>query len=336
MEKRLDLSRRHFLGASTGALIVAAGGRHARAQAMRDVTIALSSNSFSTVVTKFAGRRGLFAKHGLDARLVTMDNANAAFAALIGGSAEVASSGAGEALAALSRGRETIAVANIYRGLSSVIVLDKRVADKTSLTPESPIAERLKALDGVLLAAPNPTAIFGISIDLSVRSVGAELKMTYMGQGAMAAALESGAIQAYVAGTPYWVPPVSRGAAVVWIKPVAGELPDAFTPTSSGTLLMAKDFARANPALMESVRSVVDDVADFIRTDQEGAMAELAAIYPDLDGETIRLGFANEWQNWTRPVVTVEDVQHDIDFLKTAGQAFPGLDTIDPKALVTL
>lgn len=336
MPKKPNLSRRHFLGASAGALVAAAGARGLRAQDMRDVTIALSSNSFSTVVTKFAQRRDLFAKHGLNARLVTMDNANAAFAAVIGGSAEIASAGAGEALAALARGKETLAVANIYRGLSSVIVLDKRVAEQTSLTPDSPIADRLKALDGVLLAAPNPTAIFGISIDLSVKSVGSELKMTYMGQGAMAAALESGAIQAYVAGTPYWVPPVSRGAAVVWIKPVAGELPNEFTPTSSGTLLMSKDFARANPELTESVRNVVADVADFITNDKDGAMAELAAIYPDLDAETIRLGFENEWQNWTRPVVTVEDIQHDIDFLKVAGQDFPGLDTLDPAALVTL
>lgn len=336
MTTSLSSTRRRMLAVSAGLLLAPAVMRGARAQGTKDITIAVSSNSFSTVALRFAERRGFFAKHGLKARIVTMDSANGSFAALIGGSAQVASAGPGEALAAMARGQEILAVTNIYRGLSSFIVVAKSVAEKSGLNPDSPLVDRLKALDGITFASPSATAIFGLSIELSVKSVGAQMKMTYIGQGGMAAALESGAVQGMVAGTPYWVPPVLHGAGLVWIKPVSGELPYEFTPTSSGTLMLTKQYARANPDLIVALKAVSADIADFVTHDRDGAIKDLAAIYPTLDAQTISLGFSNEWQNWARPVVTVEDVRHDIDYLKTAGQGFAGMDNIDPKSLVTL
>lgn len=328
-------TRRGAIGLAAGAAL-ASRVRPSRAQALTEITISLSSNSFSTVALRFAERRGFFAQQGLQAKLVTMDNANAAFSAMVGGSVQVASAGAGEALSALVRGLETLAVANIYRGLSSMIVLSKAVADASRVKPDAPLDDRLKVLDGVIFASPSPTAVFGRSIELAVRATGKQPKMTYMGQGAMAAALESGAIQGFVAGTPYWVPPVTRGVGVVWIKPAAGELPERFTPTSSGTLMVTKAYARANPKVVAGLKAVIEAVGRFVAQDREGALQDLAAVYPTLDRETLSLGFDNEWRNWTRSPVTADDIAHDIAFLKAAEQSFPGLDTIDPKALVTL
>jgi ABC-type nitrate/sulfonate/bicarbonate transport system substrate-binding protein len=138
------------------------------------------------------------------------------------------------------------------------------------------------------------------------------------------------------AGTPFWVPPVTRGVGVAWIRVSGGELPEEFTPTTSGTLLMAKAYARANPDVMKRVLDVVNDVGAFVKSDREGTLKELALIYPELDRKTLELGYDGEWQNWTKPAVTEADVRHDIDILRKAGQTFAGLDAIDPKSLVTL
>jgi ABC-type nitrate/sulfonate/bicarbonate transport system substrate-binding protein len=329
-------SRRRFLTASGGLLLAAGAPMVARSQTPQDVTIALSSNSFSIVAVRIAERRRLFEKHGLNARIVVMDSANASFAALLSGSAQLASSGLIEALAALSRGQETIAVSNIYRGMSCVFVLAKSIADKSGVKPDAPVTERLKVLDGLSFAGPSPTSGFAQSAMLSTQSVGAKLKMSYMAQPAMAAALESGAVQAMAAGTPFWVPPVLRGVGVVWVKVSAGELPEQFVPTTSGTLLMTKAYARSNPDVMRKIQEVVKDVGAVVTSDKEGVLKDLAAIYPSLDSQTIALGFNNEWQNLTRSTVTEADVRHDIAIMKQTGQTFPGLDTLDPKSLVSL
>jgi ABC-type nitrate/sulfonate/bicarbonate transport system substrate-binding protein len=329
-------SRRKVLGAGAGALAAFTVNRPAQAQSVKDVTITLSSNSFSTVALRFAERRGLFAKYNLNARLITMDSASVSFAAMLSGSAQLGIGGAGEALSATARGQEVIAVTNLYRGLSSVIVLARSAAEKSGVKIDGPLEDRLKALDGIVIAAASPTAVFGISLILAAQSVGSKPKMTYIGNPAMAPALESGAIQGFVSGTPYWVPPVLRGFGVAWIKPASGELPSQFSPTSSGTLMMTKAYARANPDVMRNIQSVIKDVGTFVANNKEAAMKELASIYPELDSQTISLGFNNEWQNWTKSVVTEDDIRHDIAFLKAAGQPIAGLEAIDPKSLVAI
>ena len=142
-------------------------------------------------------------------------------------------------------------------------MLAKDVAEKSGVKPDAPVAQRLKVLDGLTFAGPSPTSGFATSADLSVRSVGGKMKMTYMAQPAMAAAMESGAIQVMAAGTPFWVPPVTRGFGVAWIKVSAGELPEEFVPSTSGTLFMTKAYARANPDVIKGMQAVAQDVATY-------------------------------------------------------------------------
>ena len=261
MSHRYSPSRRQFLGASGGLLLASGGIRAARSQAPKDVTITMSSNSFSIAVLRIAEQRGFYAKHGLNVRLVVSDSASAAFAAMISGSAQLCSAGILEAVAAITRGQDVFAVSNIYRGTSCMIVLAKNIAEKSGVKPDAPVTERLKVLDGLTFAGPSPTSGFTTSADLSVRSVGGKMKITHMAQPAMAAALESGAVQVMAAGTPFWAPPVTRGFGVAWIRVSAGELPEEFVPSTSGTLLMTKAYARANPDVIKGIQDVAQEVA---------------------------------------------------------------------------
>jgi ABC-type nitrate/sulfonate/bicarbonate transport system substrate-binding protein len=308
-------------------------GRAARAQST-DAAIALSSNSFSTVTLRVASRLGMFARHGVNARIITMDNANAATSALLGGSVDFAIAGAGELFAARRRGQDVVLVSNVYRGLSSVVVLAKPIADASAVRPDAPVAERLKALNALTFASPSPTAIFGISVQMAAKQVGASMRMTYIGQTAMPAALESRAIDAMVAGTPFWVTPVLRGAGIPWISCASGELPYDVTPTSSAPLAAMREYAQTHPAVISGVRAALDDIAAFVTNHPDEMQSALAEIYPDLDRQTLALGFAKEWQNWTKPVFTEDDVRHDLAVIKASGLALPGLDTVDPKSLL--
>jgi ABC-type nitrate/sulfonate/bicarbonate transport system substrate-binding protein len=100
----------------------------------RDIAIPISSTSFATAALRVAKELGIFEKHGLNARFITMDSANSATSALISGSAEVVLSGPGELVAARGRGQPIVIVADTYRGLSASLVLGRDVAAKTGVS----------------------------------------------------------------------------------------------------------------------------------------------------------------------------------------------------------
>ena len=119
--------------------------------------------------------------------------------------------GPAELIIANGRGQKVIMVANAYSGLGGTLVLAKTAADKAGVASDAPVAARFKALDALVIAAPSPTATYKISFDGAAKAAGAAIRFTYMAMTAMPAALESGAIQGYIASAPVWGIPVLKG-----------------------------------------------------------------------------------------------------------------------------
>jgi ABC-type nitrate/sulfonate/bicarbonate transport system substrate-binding protein len=317
-----------FLAACAGA------AQSIRAQTLQEVTIALSSYSFGTAGARMAKDMGLFEKHGIDAKLVLMDTANATTSALISGSMKVALSGSGELVVAQARGQKVVAIVNTFAGLSASIVLSKATVDKLGISPSAPLADRLKALDGLLIASTSPTSTATVSFKTAAQKAGATIRFTYMGQPAMAAALESGAVQGYSAAAPFWAIPVTKGIGMLWIGGPRGELPPESTPASAGNMQVMRDFAEANPDLVGRLVAVFDDLTEFIDKQPAKAQQRLATLYPDIDEKTLALLFQSESYGWRTKHLTVADMIKEIDFVKLGGAQIPGLDKIDPAALI--
>src|SRR5450432_3624574 len=195
--------RVRLLGRSRGIIAIAAAAliglgvtaAALAADAPTPITIALSSNAMPYGGLFIAEKAGLFVKHGLAPKLTVMDSGNAAMTALIAGSAQFSASGPGEVLAARSRGQNVVIVANFYRGLSASVILSKAVADKLGVAANAPVKERLRALDGLTIAAPSATSAYLHPVKAAAEEAGAKVKFVYMAQPAMVAAIQSGAIQ---------------------------------------------------------------------------------------------------------------------------------------------
>jgi ABC-type nitrate/sulfonate/bicarbonate transport system substrate-binding protein len=155
-----------------------------------------------------------------------------------------------------------------------------------------------------------------------------------MGQPAMAAALESGAIQGYSAAAPFWAIPVTKGTGVLWISGPRGELPEASTPASAGNMQVMRDFAEANPDLVQRLAAVFDELAAFVEKYPVEARAQLAKLYPDIDGPTLDLLFASESAGWRTKHLTPKDMVKEIEFVKLGGAQIPGLEKVDPRAML--
>ncbi len=300
--------------------------------ALTPITITASSSSLAYGGMKIALEAGLFQKNGLDPKVIVMESGNAAIAAVVGGSAAFSAAGAGEVLAARVRGQDIVIVNNIYHGLSGSVVLAKSVADKIG-APTAPVEDRLRAMNGLAIAAPSATSAYLTPYKSATTAVGSAPKFLYMTQPAMVAALQVGAIQGMSAGAPFSLTPVMTGAGVLWISGPKGELPPADRLTSSACLQTTRDYAKAHPDVIRAARAVFADVATLIEQKPDDAKAFLAKAYPSLEPKLVDAAFAESAANWSQPVMTVDDIRQEIKVQVGAG-ALPGVDKLDAAAVL--
>ena len=237
----------------------------AAAQPLREIQIGLSSNSFATAPLKIANEMGLFERHGLKAKLIVMDSGNLAASALISKSVDFTTVGSSELALAQGRGQKMVSIANVYGPFSGSLVLSKDTVAKLGVSPTAPVAERLKALNGIIIGTPSATSTYTLALKGSADSVGTSVRFTYIGQPAMVAALESGAIQGFIAGAPFWARPVVSGSGVLWLSGPKGEFPSEFTPSSSMIVASMRDFA-------EKIRTLPEELLRYFPTSQRRSM----------------------------------------------------------------
>jgi ABC-type nitrate/sulfonate/bicarbonate transport system substrate-binding protein len=326
------IGRRTLIAGSVGATGVALARRRGYAEtAPEELKVAVSSTSFVLGGAKIGQQAGLFARNGLQFGIVVMESGNAAMSALIGGSVPFAVTGPPEVLAARVRGQDMVIVANLYAGFAGSLVLATEVAKRTGIATTAPVQERLHALDGLIIAVPSATSVLLAPIKEGAARTGATARFTYMAQPAMPAALESGAIQGFVASFPFAGAPVLRGTGVIWINGSGGELPADLEPSSSSVLQATTAYVAANQPTVRKLRQSFVDIANFIQKDPDAAKKALAASYPQLSAQEIDLAFAQQWRNWTKPFLTAADMQQELKLLIASTHA-PGLDHLDPTA----
>jgi ABC-type nitrate/sulfonate/bicarbonate transport system substrate-binding protein len=298
------------------------------------LTIALSSHSLVAAAPRVAKAMGLFEKHGLDVQFVTMDSANAATAALVSKSADLALSGPGEVIAIQARGQKVVVIASTYVGLGATLVLAKPAADKTGVQPDADVGARLKALDGLVIGTTNATSSYTVSFSGAAKAVGANPRFTFLSVTTMAAALDSGAIAGFIASAPYWAPPVLKGTGVIWISGPKGELPAADTPAASVSLTALQDYAATHSDVVGDVVAALRDLATAIEQRPQDVKTAVGHLFPDLDARSLDVLFASESVAWKAAAPTAQDMRREIDFLKKMAAPIPGLDTVDPDAMI--
>jgi ABC-type nitrate/sulfonate/bicarbonate transport system substrate-binding protein len=324
--------RQRVLAASIMASALVASTT-APATSLQEVTIGLASGSMAVAGPRIASELGLFEKHGLAAKFVVMDSSSAALTALISGSFKIINSGVPELIVAQSRGQKIVAIVNTYAGFATSLVLAKSVADKLAVSPTAPLKDRLKALDGVIVASTSATAVGTVAFKGAAQAAGANVRFAYMAQSAMPAAIDSGAVQGFTSSAPYWAIPVSKGMGVLWLSGPKGEFPAEFTPGLTAQLQMTREYAEANPALIKNLLAVFADLTGMIDERPADVKAAVAKLYPELDPATLELLFATESLGWKGKPLTVKEMEHEVAIVKSTG-VLPQVERVDAAAMV--
>ena len=315
------------------ALLAAlAMGGPASAEDMRTIKIAVGGAGFASAYAVIVNELGLFEKHGITAKITVMGAAADATTALISKSVDVAAGGTSEMIMAQSRGQKVIMVINGYDGVPGTLVLSKAAAEKSKVSATAPIADRIKALDGLLIATPSAASLY--TTVLKGMTAGLNVRNTYIGTDAMPSALMGGAIDGYIAAGPTWAPPVVKGMGLVWLSGPQHDFPAQFSAVNSGCIQVMADYAAANPELMTKLIAVM---ADFVKaTAERPADVKAAALraYPNVDAPTMDILFKTEIGGWQTRKLTPADIAHDIQLAKSQNPSNTQFDSIDPASLL--
>jgi ABC-type nitrate/sulfonate/bicarbonate transport system substrate-binding protein len=315
------------------ALAVAFVAGTASAQSPREIKFALPSKSIVASPPRIAEAMGLFAKHGLKPNFSYIDSTAQTAMSILSKSVDFGVTGTAEVITAEAKGQHLVLVANHYNGIAGSLVLSKTVADKLGVSPTAPVADRLKALNNVLLASVSRISSLTLGYKGAANSVGAEPRFTYMAVGAMNAALESAAVEGIIVTAPFWTVSVLKGSGVLWLSP-AKDLPPNSMPSSASATVTTRDFATANPDVVKRVAAVFDELSAAFEKRPAEVKAAIAQLYPDLDAKTLDLVFAQESKAFVTKPFTAADVAHDIKYMINGGGDFGPIDKIDPAAVV--
>jgi ABC-type nitrate/sulfonate/bicarbonate transport system substrate-binding protein len=313
--------------------LVASDVAFAQTASPAEISIVLSSNSIAGSSMRLVNQLGLLERNGVKAHFVFSDSGNAALAALVGGSSNFATVAMDDLIPLRAKGQQDVAiVVNAYRGVAGVIVVRKDVADKLPAKPTDSAEARVKALDGLILAATSATSGMVGPLRLALHMVGANVRFTYMQLPAMFPALKTGAIQAYIATSPFWEQAVEDGVAVRWLSGPQGEFPPSTVTASALSLVTTTGYAHSHPDVIKHIRAAYDQFAALIHEHPDQVLAALKQLYPDLPPRVVELSFQQNSPAWARPDLSEADIRKEIDMRK--GGNIPNLDKIDPATVV--
>lgn len=304
------------------------------AQELRKINLGITSASIPASVARVAKELGLWEKQGLDVTIKTLDNGQVASMGLVAGSLDFTTTAPSDVVMLQSRGQDIVALTGVYRGFAGVLVISKAAAAKSGLTAASPLNERLKAVNGLTIATPSATSTYTFTVKSAIEAAGAKVNFTYMAQQAMVAAFETGAIQGFIAGAPFYSMPALSGSGVIWVSGPKGEFPPQYTPSHALTLNAKRDFAKANPDLVKKAVAVFAEVSRITAERPGDVKAAIGKLFPDVLPANLDLIFEQEAAGFRTTTLTVEDIAREIAYVKGSGGDVPPLDGLKPADLI--
>lgn len=320
------------LALAAATAISMAGG--AQAQEKKKITIATSSASVPAGAARIAKELGLFEKYGIEASVTPMDTGITATSGLLAGSLDFVTTGPSDVVLAQGNGQDVVAITNGYKGFAANIVISKAVQEKSGVSPNAPIKERLKVLNGLTIASTSSGSTFTVGLKTAAESVGSKVNVVYMAQPAMVAAFQRGAIDGFTVASPYFTPPLLAGTGVMWVSGPRGDFPPDNAPANSVVVIAKRDFLAANPELTKRVVAAFEDFWKAVGERPNDVKAAMKRLWPDMDDKTLDLVFEVESNGFKATRLTVDDMAHDIAFMKLGGVALPKADSLDPRKML--
>lgn len=255
------------------------------------VTIALPAIGIQTMALHTALEGGFFERHGLDVTLTTMSTPMDVMRAVRMGRADLAVVPPHQVVNSQSSPRPLVTIGAVAGATQLNVVIAVEAAAQRGLTAESPLAERLRGLEGLRLA--HPPGPLGINTAMAVVAAAglepAQVELVPTAGQDEAGALRDGLIDAFVGHHPYIEEVIVDGTAMMLVHLTGGELP-LVGGFPNQVLAVTPDAVSGKAELLRTVLSALQEAQQAIREDPAVAAQALAVAFPDLSGPILEQG----------------------------------------------
>ena len=264
----------------------------------RKVKVTQAAATLAFMQINVARHKGFFAEQGLDVEQLATGGGGPDLQALISGDAEF-NAGAGIYQAdAFRQGQRIINVFNYLDKNVVNVAMHVDVAREKGITEQSPLKDKLAALQGLKFGATRPGALTFQQAEYHVRSAGLkpqdDVQVVGAGEGpALLAALETRQVDVILQTIPVAEQAVARGKAILLINNARGEDPD-LVPFNMENVFTRPDLADKDPELVQSFVNGVKAANDWIlRTSPEEIAAAIKPDFAQMEDAVLVAGVAN-------------------------------------------
>jgi NitT/TauT family transport system substrate-binding protein len=250
------------------------------AQALTSISLAYPTLSIHVLPYQIGIDQGIFAKHGLKVKLVSLSNSQTTVASLTSNSVQYAGVGSTGLLTAASQGAAVQSVLAQDLGVPQELVVSKKFAAANNLTTDSPPADVAKAL-GHSTFGVNGLSDQGLAKQLmgayNVSTSG--VKFASLGSlSALQTEITSGGVDAIILSAPNSYKLVTDGAGVI----VADQAKIPSWPTNIFQFVLAVNtsYAAAHAALTKQVVAAIHESVVYITQHPDQALKSAQTLFP--------------------------------------------------------
>ena len=284
------------------------------------VTLTMGGDGLQFITQHIAMRGGFFAEEGLDAQTLDVGSGPRQVAAIMGGSSEFSSLGVIQVVKANAAGADLVAVSTAFDLIDIQIVLSNAVAQRTGITANMPMDQRVKLMTGLKIAVTSPGSTTDTFVRTLFKSRGLDpdrsVQIQPMGGGSnMLAAMEKGATDGFAWGAPQAQMAVARNQGSIVVNPFAGDVPEV-RGIPYLLLVTSRQTLEQKPQVIKAAVRAYTRAMKFARDNPDKARALVRAQFPDIE-EGI---FNKAWEEYRKgipgtPVITREQIDKTATWL---------------------
>lgn len=283
-----------------------------RAQQSEEVILANPAFSFTFSAGYIADDLGLWQKHGIRVKTVSITGIGA-INSVISGSSHFAQASASSFGRAAARGQRLLAIAATINRPFAQVVLRKEIAEAGGFDPKAPLAQRAALLKGRTIAVDSINSMIHAYVRLISTRAGFnpdDIRVAPMDPNSMLAAFQSKQIDGFAMSLPWPLKPVQEGAALLIASGPDGE-PSDMIPFGHNLIVTKPETCERKKPLCVGMGKAIADATAYIKSNPTEAFAHLKKRFPTLDDKLLAAGF-EELRKVTPspPVVTQADIEN--------------------------
>src|ERR1051326_8701677 len=291
------------------------------AEALDNIIVAMPNFTFTSTPNLVAEELGLWAKYGLEVKIVQIQGVGATNA-VIAGSPDFAQAGGSTLTRAATRGQRLLAIANTAERNIVMITMRKEIAEAAGFDAKAPLETRAAVVRGKSFGVgainANPHAyLMAVAARAGIGQDG--LRVTALEGNAMWAAFQSKQIDGMSNSPPWPLKPVGDGLSVVIASGPDGDPPNAIN-FAYNVIVAKPETCEKRKQICVAMGRVMKEAIAYMHGHKAEVMALLGRKFSSLEPKLIAAAYDEIIKSTPQvPVVTRQSLENADQFNVEAG-----------------